>query len=134
MLDEKRFEILRSMGYSQKAIDLIQRKVHLGEMEDPTVVAKHQGKCGDIMILYLKIEDDIIKDATFEYVGCAGLHSAGAGLIEMIKGKSVDEVRDIQSTDIIQFLESLPVQKYECAEIAANTLHKALETQYSQTP
>ncbi|HFE65331.1 hypothetical protein B1H10_08490 [candidate division KSB1 bacterium 4484_188] len=126
-MDETRIALLRSMGYSEKAIELISRNANLGEIENPTVTSKHSGTCGDVMILYLTLENGIVKDAKYQYVGCAGLQSTGAGLVEMIKGQPLAKIEHITAADIINYLESIPAAKYECAKIAQNALHKALE-------
>ena len=83
-----RILMLEEMGYSEKAVNLILHRTNLGEMENPTVKGKAVGDCMDTMILYLDIENDIIKDAKYEFVGCAGLQATGAGLTEMVKGKN----------------------------------------------
>ncbi len=125
-MEDKRTELLRSMGYSDKAINMVMNKVNLGEMENPTVTSREQGTCGDVMFLYLRMEDDTIRDASYEFVGCAGLQSAGAGITEMVKGMSGEGAEKITSQDLIRYLESLPKAKYECAEIACGSLRKAL--------
>ena len=64
----------------------------------------------------------------FEYIGCAGLQSCASALIELIRGKSIDFASRIEIDDIIVFLEGIPKQKYECAEIARDTLRKAINS------
>jgi len=125
-MEDKRIAFLRELGYSDKAIDLIMRKVNVGEMENPTVSAKQQGTCGDIMILHLKIRDDVIEEAKFEYLGCAGLQSTGSALTEMIRQMNITEAKEIEASDIINYLGSIPRAKYECAEIARDALRKAI--------
>jgi len=125
-LDETRKQLLLAMGYSEKAVAILKSESNMGIMENPSVQAKHQGSCGDIMILSLKIEQGIIKDAQYEYVGCAGLQSCASALTEMIKGMSTKNAVKIDQDKIIQYLEGIPEQKYECAEIAQDTLRKAI--------
>ena len=131
-MDEKRIPLLQAMGYSEKAIQFILNKTNVGEIASPTVSAKNQGTCGDIMILYLSIQDNIVTEAKYDYIGCAGLQAAGSALTEMIKGKTLNSIRDIESDDILIFLGGLPKQKHECASLASITLKKALEAYFSQ--
>lgn len=127
-MDEKWISFLKNMGYSDKAIDLIVRKVNIGEMDQPSGSSQYKGTCGDVMILYLDIADDRIRRANFEYVGCAGLQSAGSAMTEMVTGVSLTEAQKLQAQDIIQYLEKIPPQKYECAEIANHALQLAIQS------
>jgi nitrogen fixation NifU-like protein len=120
------------MGYPDKAIEFIVNKTNVGEIPYPTLSAKNQGTCGDIMILHLKIEQDIITDAKYDYIGCAGLQAAASALTEMIIGISLRSAQKIESQDILTYLGGLPEQKHECAQLASNTLKKGLETFYAQ--
>jgi nitrogen fixation NifU-like protein len=128
---EKRIPLLQAMGYPDKAIEFIINKTNVGEIPSPTLSAKNQGTCGDIMILHLKIEQDIITDAKYDYIGCAGLQAAASALTEMIIGISLRSAGKIESQDILTFLGGLPEQKHECAQLASNTLKKALETYFA---
>lgn len=127
MLDETRKQLLEAMGFSRKAISLLDQGLNMGVMDNPTVQAQHQGTCGDILMLSLRIDDDQIKDALYEYIGCAGLQACASAMTELIKGHTVMEAGKLEINDIIHYLESIPQQKYECAEIAQNTLRLALE-------
>ncbi len=126
-MDEKRIALLQAMGYSEKAIQYILNKTNVGEIEKPSVSAKNQGTCGDIMILHLVIQDERIQEAKYDYIGCAGLQAAGSALTDMIKGLTIQEATKIQAQDVLNFLGGLPQQKHECALLASNTLKKAIE-------
>ncbi|RQV98974.1 MAG: hypothetical protein EH225_12325, partial [Calditrichaeota bacterium] len=78
--------------------------------------------------------DDIIMDAAYEYIGCAGLQATASALTEMIKGKSIDSISSITVEDIINYLEGLPKQKLDCAVLASSTLQKALELYKKKEP
>ena len=125
-MEATRNKLLIDMGFSKKAVSILESELNMGTMTDPTITEQHQGACGDILFLSLKIEDDIIKDALYEYIGCAGLQSCASALTAMIKGKSVDQANLINTKEIIAYLEGIPPQKYECAEIARDTLRKAI--------
>lgn len=125
-MDEIRQKLLRDMGFSQKAITIIGQNLNMGTMQNPTIAEEHQGSCGDILFLSLKIESDIIKDAMYEYIGCAGVQSCASAIIEIMRGMSLDAANKIEVADIINFLEGIPKEKYECAEIARDTLRKTI--------
>lgn len=125
-MDEKRKQLLTAMGFSDKAVSILDQNLNMGEMKNPTTKAQHQGSCGDILMLSLKIEEDIIKDAMYEYIGCAGLQACASALTEMTKGLSTQKAIQIERDDIIQYLQGIPQQKYECAEISRDTLRIAL--------
>lgn len=121
-----RKKLLRDMGFSEKAVSILEKNLNMRRMKNPSITEKHQGSCGDILFLSLKIEDDRIKEACYEYIGCAGLQSCASALTEMIRGTTLDQAGNYEMEDIITFLEAIPPQKYECAEIARDTLRKAL--------
>lgn len=127
-MDNTREQLLEAMGFSNKAIEILDQNLNIGTMEDPSVKAQHQGSCGDILMLSLKIDDDMIKDAKYEYIGCAGLQACASAMTEMVKEKKTDIACKIEIDDIIEYLVSIPPAKYECAEIARDTLRQALST------
>lgn len=125
-MDEMRKELLAALGYSKKAIDILDRELHYGLMDDPTVRVKHQAGCGDVLFLSLKIDDELISDAAFQFVGCSGLQASASGLAEMIIGKTIGDVENLDTQAIVEWLEGIPQNKYECAESASITLRKAI--------
>jgi len=119
--------LLEKSGYSSKAIEYFLKKVNVGRIENPSVQLAYTGPCGDSMEVYLKIESNIIKDAKFQAVGCAGAFSAGSALMEMVKEKTLEEAEKITEEDVIDFLGGIPKQKIHCACLAKRTLQKAIE-------
>jgi NifU-like protein involved in Fe-S cluster formation len=126
-VDQTHRQLLLAIGYSKKAVTILEKNVNMGKMDHPSITEQHQGKCGDILILSLKINENVIKDARYEYIGCAGLQSCASALCEMIKEKTLSEAQKIEVDDIIQYLEGIPHQKYECAMISRDTLRKAID-------
>jgi len=120
-------ELLKKSGYSDKAIEYYTKKVNVGYMKNPSISFSYTGHCGDTMIIYLKIDSDIIVDAKFEATGCAGAFSAGSALMEMIKGKSVFAAKNITEDDIIEHLGGIPSSKTDCACLARRTLEKTIK-------
>jgi NifU-like protein involved in Fe-S cluster formation len=125
-MEEVRQQLLEAMGFSPKAISILDKNLNMYTLENPSITEQHQGSCGDILFLSLIISDNLIKNAAYEYIGCAGLQACASALTEMIKGKEINEVVNIEGKDIIDYLEGIPQQKYECAEISRDTLRKAL--------
>jgi len=126
-LDEVRQQLLESMGFSLKAISILENNLNMYTMKNPTITEKHQGSCGDILFLSLKISENKIDDAAYEYIGCAGLQACASALTEMVKGKEISEATNFDVKDIIDYLEGIPQQKFECAEISHDTLRIAIE-------
>lgn len=119
--------LLEKSGYSSKAIDYYVKKVNVGRIEKPSVHLAYTGPCGDSMEVYVKIESDVIKEAKFQAIGCAGALSSGSALIEMLKEKRLEEAGKITEEDIINFLGGIPKQKIHCACLAKRTLQMAIK-------
>jgi nitrogen fixation NifU-like protein len=126
MMSEVR-RLLEKSGYSSKAIEYYLKKVNVGRVENPSVHLAYTGPCGDSIEVYLKIESDVIKDAKFQAIGCAGALSSGSALMEMVKEKRLEEAEKITETDIVSFLEGIPKQKIHCACLAKRTLQMAIK-------
>ena len=126
-MDEVRQQLLEAMGFSPKAISILEKNVNMYTLENPSITEKHQGSCGDILFLSLIIDNNVIEKAAYEYIGCAGLQACASALTEMVAGKELSQVSNIEVKDIIDYLEGIPKQKYECAEISRDTLRKALK-------
>jgi len=120
-MDQKRADLLEAMGYPKKAVNYILNLINVGEISNATVSAKEQGTCGDIMILHLRIDNNYITEAKYDYIGCAGLQAAASALTEMIKGKNVEAAGKIESIDIINFLGGLPLMGGWIAQIVEAT-------------
>ncbi|MFZ1730908.1 MAG: iron-sulfur cluster assembly scaffold protein [Bacteroidota bacterium] len=125
-MDDMRKEMLAALGYSEKAVGVLDSELHYGELRDPTVRLRYEAGCGDILILDLRIEDDIIRDAGFVFVGCSGLKSSASGLSEMIIGLHIDEAKKIDLHELVRWLEGIPQNKYDCAKMACAALGKAI--------
>lgn len=126
-MDKIHQKLLLDMGFSQKAVTILDMNLNMGTMEQASITEQHQGSCGDILFLSLKIENQTIKDAMYEYIGCAGLQSCASALTEMIKGMALEQAGKIEIESIIDYLGGIPEQKYECAEIARDTLRLAIK-------
>ncbi|MBA4312351.1 MAG: hypothetical protein C0417_06950 [Chlorobiaceae bacterium] len=126
------FNILQNIGYSKKASLLLDQQLNFGRMEKPDITIRHQSDCGDLLILYLKIDKENILNAQYEYIGCRGLQAAASALTELIKGKTFNEASKIEFQDILNFLEGVPEAKYECIHLALNTLGEGMKNYYEK--
>ncbi len=120
-------ELLKKSGYSDKAIEYYTKKVNVGSIENPSVSLSYTGHCGDTMKIYLKIDSEIITDAKFEAIGCAGAFSVGSALMEMIKDQKILFAKNITEDDIIEHLGGIPSAKTDCVCLVRRTLEKTIQ-------
>lgn len=126
-LKEEELRLMAKLGYPTKAIELYAGKVNVGALKNPDVVTTYLGRCGDFIELYLKIaKSDIIRNGKFCYVGCPGSAMCVSAMIELVKGKTIDEAKKITERDLINELRGLPEEKLDCAKLAIATLRKAI--------
>ena len=122
------------MSYSEKVLEHFTNPRNVGAMENPSGVGEvGNAKCGDIMRYYLKIENDIITDISYETFGCASAIASSSMASEMIKGKSVDEALKLTNKAVAEALEGLPAQKMHCSVLAEEAVKKAIEDYRSRS-
>ena len=114
--------------YSDKVIDHFQNRRNVGEIEDASGVGTvGNAKCGDMMRLYLKInEEQVIIDCKFKTYGCGAAVASSSMATEMIKGKTVAEAMKLTNKAVMEALDGLPPEKEHCSLLAEETLHAAL--------
>jgi nitrogen fixation NifU-like protein len=114
--------------YSEKLMKLFRKPHNFGKIKNPDAVGKvGNAVCGDVMYLYLKIKDDVIKDVKFETFGCAAAIGTSSIITDMIKGKTIDEALKVSKDDIASELGGLPPIKMHCSVLATEALKKAVE-------
>ncbi len=114
--------------YSDKVMDHFMHPRNMGEIEDPSGVGEvGNPACGDVMRLYLKIEDGKIVDAKFKTFGCGAAIASSSMTTELIKGKSIDEALEISNKAVAEALGGLPPAKEHCSVLAEDALRAALE-------
>ncbi len=119
--------MLSEAGYAEPAINYYIEKKYMGYIEDADQVSENVGSCGDIMKIYLKIdENDVIKDARYEITGCAGAISAAMAAVDLVKGKNMDEALKINDGHVFKVLENIPEKKHHCIQLAVKTMHKGI--------
>ena len=121
------YEILSGSGYSDKAIEYYLNRPNMGSLADANQVTELTGTCGDTMKVYLKMSGQRIQDAKIQVLGCPGAVASAMVAMELARGKTIEEARQIKDRDIFQILESMPGQKQHCIRLAVKTLQKALE-------
>ena len=113
--------------YSEKVMDHFRNPRNVGVLEDANGVGTvGNAKCGDIMKMYLKIEDDIVKDVKFETFGCGSAIASSSMATELIKGKPVEEARKLTNKAVAEALDGLPDYKMHCSVLAQEAIEAAL--------
>jgi nitrogen fixation protein NifU and related proteins len=113
--------------YSDKVMDHFMNPRNVGEITDADGIGTvGNPKCGDIMKIYLKIEDNIIKDAKFKTFGCGAAVASSSMATELIKGKTIDEAWATSNKAVIEALEGLPPVKIHCSVLAEEAIHEAI--------
>ena len=114
--------------YSEKVMDHFRNPRNVGVLEDANGVGTvGNAKCGDIMKMYLKIEDDIVKDVKFETFGCGSAIASSSMATELIKGKPVEEARKLTNKAVAEALDGLPDYKMHCSVLAQEAIEAELQ-------
>ena len=114
--------------YSDKVLDHFLQPRNLGVIEDADGVGEvGNAKCGDIMKMYLKIDDDTITDVKFETFGCASAIASSSMATELIKGASVEDAMQLTNKAVAEALDGLPAHKMHCSVLAEEAIQAALE-------
>ena len=119
--------LLKTSGYSDRAIEYYENHLNVGSIENSNAQSIYTGPCGDTMEIFLKITSNVITDAKFQAIGCAGSFTSGSALAEMICGKTLRYCEKLDEHDILNHLGAMPIQKVHCARLAILTLKKAIE-------
>ena len=121
------------MQYSEKVLDHFTHPRNVGEIEDANGVGEvGNAKCGDIMKIYLKINEGIISDVKFETFGCGSAIASSSMATEMIKGKPVAEAMALTNRAVAEALDGLPAHKLHCSVLAEEAIKKALQDYYER--
>ena len=119
--------------YSEKVMDHFMHPRNVGTIEGADGVGEvGNAKCGDIMKIYLKIENDIIVDVKFETFGCGSAIASSSMATEMIKGKSIHEAMQLTNKAVAEALDGLPAHKLHCSVLAEEAIKNALKDYYDR--
>ena len=120
--------------YSEKVMDHFRNPRNVGVIEDANGIGEvGNAKCGDIMKMYLKIEDGIVKDVKFETFGCGSAIASSSMATELIKGKPLSEVKQLTNQAVAEALDGLPAYKMHCSVLAEEAIQSALEDYQKRT-
>ncbi len=121
------------MLYSEKVFDHFSNPRNVGEIEDANGIGEvGNARCGDIMKMYLKIEDGIIKDVKFKTFGCGAAIATSSMATEMIKGKPLDEALKLTNQAVVEALDGLPAVKIHCSVLAEQAVKAAISDYYTR--
>ena len=121
--------------YSDKVMDHFLHPRNVGVIEDANAVGEvGNAKCGDIMKMYLKIEDGILEDVKFETFGCGSAIASSSMATELIKGKPVEDAMKLTNKAVAEALDGLPDYKMHCSVLAEEAIQSALENYYKNDP
>ncbi len=119
--------------YTDTVMDHFMHPRNVGEIENPSGVGEvGNAKCGDIMKMYLDIENDVIKDVKFETFGCGSAIASSSMATEMIKGKTVEQALAISNKDVVDALGGLPAYKLHCSVLAEEAIKSAIKDYYDR--
>lgn len=115
------------MIYSPKVMDHFRNPRNVGEMEDPSAIGEvGNAKCGDIMRIYLKVENNIIEDVKFMTYGCGSAIASSSMATELIKGKTLEDAWELSNKAVAEALDGLPPIKMHCSVLAEDAIHVAI--------
>ena len=119
--------------YSEKVMDHFSNPRNVGELPDANAIGRvGNPKCGDIMQIYMKIEDNIIKDVKFKTFGCGAAIATSSMATEMVKGKTIDEALNLSNKAVAEALDGLPPAKLHCSVLAEEGIKAALADYYKR--
>ena len=121
------------MLYSDKVMDHFTNPRNVGKLDDADGVGEvGNAKCGDIMRMYIKVDNDIITDVKFNTFGCASAIATSSMATELIKGKTVKEALDLSNKAVVEALDGLPVHKLHCSVLAEQAVRAAVKDYYDR--
>lgn len=119
--------------YSEKVMDHFRNPRNVGMIENADGIGEvGNAKCGDIMKIYLKIENDTIVDVKFETFGCGSAIASSSMATELIKGKPVSEALTLTNKAVVEALDGLPAHKLHCSVLAEEAIKAALKDYYDR--
>jgi nitrogen fixation NifU-like protein len=120
--------------YSEKVMDHFSNPRNVGEIENADGIGRVGNPvCGDVMNLYIKVENDVITDAKFKTFGCGAAIATSSMVTELVKGKTIDEAMSLSNRAVAEALGGLPSIKMHCSVLAEDALKLAIEDYFKKT-
>lgn len=121
------------MAYSEKVMDHFTNPRHVGELKDANGIGEvGNSKCGDIMRMYIKVEEGLIKDVSFKTFGCGAAIATSSMATELIKGKTLEEALNLTNKAVMEALDGLPPIKVHCSVLAEQAIKSAIADYYKR--
>lgn len=121
------------MDYSEKVMDHFTNPRNIGELKDANGIGEvGNSKCGDIMRMYIKVEDGIIKDVSFKTFGCGAAIATSSMATELIKGKKLEDALKLTNKAVLEALDGLPPVKVHCSVLAEQAIKAAVADYYKR--
>ena len=121
------------MVYTEKVMDHFKNPRNVGEIENADGVGTvGNAKCGDIMQMFIKVENDIIVDVKFKTFGCGAAIATSSMATELVKGKSIDDALNLTNAAVVEALEGLPPVKVHCSVLAEEAIKAAVADYYKK--
>lgn len=121
------------MLYSEKVMDHFQNPRNVGKMDDADGIGEvGNAKCGDIMKMYIKVNDGVISDVKFNTFGCGSAIATSSMATEMIKGKKIEDALELSNKAVVEALDGLPTHKIHCYVLAEEAVKAAVKDYYDK--
>ena len=121
------------MAYSERVMDHFANPRNVGELADANGIGEvGNSKCGDIMRMYIKVENNVITDVTFKTFGCGAAIATSSMATELIKGKTIDEALKLTNRAVMEALDGLPPVKVHCSVLAEQAIKAAVADYYTR--
>ncbi len=125
---------MSNLDYTERVLDYFRNPRNMGKIENPDGIGKVGNPvCGDVMWIYIKVENDVIVDCRFETFGCVAAIATSSVLTELAKGKTLDRALKITNKDVAEELGGLPAIKMHCSLLAEEGLHSAVDDYRKKT-
>ena len=119
--------------YSEKVMDHFANPRNVGELENANAIGEvGNAKCGDIMKIYMNIEDNIIKEVSFKTFGCGAAVATSSMATEMVKGKTIEDALKLTNKAVMEALDGLPPAKVHCSVLAEEAINAAIYDYYKR--
>lgn len=121
------------MAYSQKVMEHFANPRNVGELADANGIGEvGNAKCGDIMKMYIKVEDSVINEVSFKTFGCGAAIATSSMATELIKGKTIDDALQLTNKAVMEALDGLPAVKVHCSVLAEQAIKAAISNYYTR--